>query len=56
MIDDQERDATWHIGRGPINREIRAVDLHLSKGGGGVRGNIRLTRCVLISTVDQEDL
>ena len=30
------------------------VDLHLSEGG--VRGKIGCTRCVLISTVDREEL
>ena len=36
-------------------REIRAVDLHLSEGGGGgggVRGEIGFTGCDIILTVD----
>ena len=40
----------------PIAWRIRDVDLHLSEGGGGVRGEIGFIGCVLISTVDQEEL
>ena len=29
---DPGRDATWHIARRPIAREINAIDLHLSEG------------------------
>ena len=44
---------TWRIVGRPVTHEIRAVDLHLS--GGGARGEIGLTGCVLISTVDREE-
>ena len=54
MIDDQERDVTWRIVGCPIVREISTVDLHLS--GDRVRGEIRFTRWVLISTVNRKEL
>ena len=54
MIDDQGCDATWRIVGCLIAREIRAVDLHLSEGEYVARSN--LTDCILISTVDQEEL
>ena len=42
------------MGR-PIAREIKAVDLHLSEGG-GVRGEIGITGCNIIATVDGKEI
>ena len=46
---------TWRIMGRPIAQEIRAVDLHLS-GGGGYMARSNSSDRILISTVDQEEL
>ena len=40
----------------PIARGYQALDLHLNEGGGGYMAKSDLSDCVLISTVDQEEL
>ena len=45
---------TWRIVGCPIAREIKAVDLHLSEGG--YVAKLDSSDCILISTIDQEEL
>ena len=54
-INDRGEEATWQREECPIAYGFLAIDLHLSEGG-GVRGNIGFTGCILISTVDREEL
>ena len=53
-VSDRSQSMIKSVMRCLIAYEIRTVDLHLR--GGGVCGEIRLTGCVLISTLDREEL
>ena len=40
VINDQDGEATWEPQKHLIERRFTAIHLHLSGGGGGVRGEI----------------
>ena len=54
MINDQGRDATWHIVGSLIAREVKTIDLHLIEGGYMARSDS--SEIIFISAVDQVEL
>ena len=53
-INDRGEGVMWQREERPIARGFTTVDLHLSEEG--VRGAIGFTRCILISTIDRNEL
>ena len=53
-INDQDEEATWKPVECPIALGFSTVDLHLSEGG--YVEKLDSSDCVLISTLDQEEL